>query len=181
MDSLEEFIKNNKHQFDQHKADKDKIWKNIEDKLEDRNSKTLNIWQSPFLKIAATIAIIFSIFSGAGLLINSGIHTNSNNSTTNQELNDINTYYKGLISLQVQMIQDNTKLQPEDKKEFLSFMDELDQEYILLKQEMTKNLNNEYILEAIVDNYKKRIELIENLLEQINDSKKSNTNEGYIL
>ena len=46
---------------------------------------------------------------------------------------------------------------------------------------MKKNLNNEYILEAIVNNYKKRIELIENLLDQINDSKKSNDNEGYIL
>jgi len=47
---------------------------------------------------------------------------------------------------------------------------------------MNKNLDSELILEAIVSNYKKRIELIENLLQRINSSKKTNnTTDGYIL
>jgi len=63
-------------------------------------------------------------------------------------------------------------LSEENKAEFLSFMDELDAEYEVLKKEMQKNLDNELVLEAIVSNYKKRIELIENLLHQLNESKK---------
>ena len=60
-------------------------------------------------------------------------------------------------------------------------MDELDEEYKQLKLEMQHNLDNELVLEAIVNNYKKRIELIENLLKQINASKKEMDYEGYIL
>jgi len=60
-------------------------------------------------------------------------------------------------------------------------MDELDAEYEILKLEMQEDINTEQILEAIVVNYKKRIELIENLLKQINTSTKTNNNDTYIL
>jgi len=46
---------------------------------------------------------------------------------------------------------------------------------------MRNNLDNERVLEAIVANYKKRIELIENLLQQINDAKKTSEDYGYTL
>jgi hypothetical protein len=79
------------------------------------------------------------------------------------------------------MVKNHPDLSQEDKDEFLSFMDELDEEYGVLKLEMEKNLNNERVLEAIIGNYKKRIELIENLLRQINDSKMINDDYGYTL
>ena len=60
-------------------------------------------------------------------------------------------------------------------------MDELDEEYETLREEMRNNLDNERVLEAIVANYKKRIELIENLLRQLNDAKKSDEDYGYTL
>ena len=46
---------------------------------------------------------------------------------------------------------------------------------------MKKNLDSEIVLEAIISNYKKRIELIENLLQQINESKITDENDGYNL
>ncbi|MBQ4821209.1 hypothetical protein [Aquimarina sp. MMG016] len=186
MDDFEKYIKENKHQFDEYKGDKAKLWQYIDselqtDEVRPRKPKTIRLWRSPLLKIAASIVIIIGIFSSAGLFLTSEIGINPSNDIVNQELKDIDNYYKGLVSFQVQLVKNNTKLLPEDKEEFLSFIDELDEEYLLLKEEMGTNLNNEYILEAIVNNYKKRIELIENLLEQINDSKKSEDNEGYIL
>ena len=81
----------------------------------------------------------------------------------------------------MQLVKNHPKLSADDKEEFLSFMDELDREYQQLKLEMRNNLDNERVLEAIVANYKKRIELIENLLRQINASKKEMDYEGYIL
>jgi hypothetical protein len=178
MDDFEKYITENKHLFDEHKADKSKIWNEIESNLD--TSKTIRLWRSPLIKIAASILILLGAFSMVNL-VTSEFNNSTQNNVVHQELRDIDTYYKGLVSFQVQLVKNNSKLQPEDKKKFLSFMDELDDEYNALKTEMTKNLNNEYILEAIVNNYKKRIELIENLLKQINDSKKSNENEGYIL
>ncbi|WP_109439215.1 MULTISPECIES: hypothetical protein [Aquimarina] len=180
MDDFEKYIKENKHQFDEYKADRSKMWSHIESGLE--TPKTIPLWRKfPLLKIAASILILIGAFSTVNFFITSGFNANNQNNIVHQELRDIDNYYKDLVSFQVQLVKNNPKLQPKDKKEFLSFMDELDEEYETLKLEMTKNLNNEYILEAIVNNYKKRIELIENLLKQINDSKKSNNNDGYIL
>ncbi len=179
MDDLEKYIKENKPLFDEHKADRSKMWDNIESRIETPKSNTL--WKSPLLKIAASILILISGVSVYNLSNISGFNQNLQNNTVHNELRDIDTYYKGLVSFQVQLVKNNQKLQSKDKKEFLSFMDELDKEYDALKLEMAKNLNNEYILEAIINNYKKRIELIENLLKQINNSKKIDSNEDYIL
>lgn len=179
MDDFEKYIKENRYLFDEHRADKSKIWDNIESRL--NTPKPIILWRSPVLKIAASILILVGAFSIINIFFNSEFHHKSHNNIVNQELRDIDTYYKDLVAFQVQLVKNNSKLQEEEKEKFLSFMDELDEEYNSLKLEMTKNLNNEYILEAIVNNYKKRIELIENLLNQINNSKKTNENEGYIL
>ncbi len=181
MDAFEKYIKENRDQFNDHKADKAKLWLQIESKLDTSETKSIKIWQSPLIKIAASIIIILSIFSGTSLYITSGINKNHQKNIVNRELQDIDTYYNGLVSFQVQLVKNNKKLLPKDKEEFLSFMSELDEEYNSLKEEMKQNLNNEYILEAIIKNYKKRIELIENLLRQINDQKNSSTNEEYFL
>jgi hypothetical protein len=98
-----------------------------------------------------------------------------------EELLEIDMHYQHLVHQQVVLIQENPKLSAMDKEEFLSFMDELDEEYMQLKLEMRDNLDNERVLEAIVNNYKKRIELIENLLKQINASKNEMDYEGYTL
>ena len=61
------------------------------------------------------------------------------------------------------------------------FINELDEEYEMLKLELGQNLDNQLVLEAIIGNYKKRIELIENLLHQINNSKQTTSKDEYIL
>ncbi|MHA7059010.1 hypothetical protein ACWGOQ_0017425 [Aquimarina sp. M1] len=185
MSDFEKYIKENKLLFDEHKADKTKLWERIASELdatsEIKKVKTIRLWKSPFVKIAASFLILLGVFSITKLHIGSENGMTSQHIEVNQELQDIDNYYKNLVSFQVELVKNNSKLSEEHKEEFLSFIDDLDKEYILLKTEMATNLNNEYILEAIVQNYKKRIELIENLLEQIKDSKKSNDHEGYVL
>lgn len=182
MDNLKKYIQENKQVFDEHQTDRAKMWKGIENRLEPQKKpevKTRRLWQSPIFKIAASITIIFGIFT----LTNLSLNVNKTyNDTANQELEDIEIYYSNLVSFHVTMIKKNTVLSSSEKEEFLLFIDQLDEDYELLKSEMKNNINNEYILEAIVKNYKKRIELIENLLEQINNSKKITENENeYML
>ncbi len=181
MDDFEKNIRDNKSLFDEHKADRSKLWANIESKLDTPKAKpkVIKLWHKPMFKVAATIVIALGIFS----LVNT-MNTNSetqNNSFANQELNDIDAHYKSLVAYQVKLVDKNTQLSDKEKKEFLSFIDELDVEYEALKLELNKNLDSEIILEAIVINYKKRIELIENLLKQINSSKNLEDEEAYIL
>jgi len=181
MDKFEKYIKENSNAFDVHRANKDKLWAQIENKLEkaETKPKVIKLWNYTAFKVAATIVIALGLFG----LVN--IITTSSNSQSNQlvsqELIDIDSHYNGLVAYQVKLINNNSKLTDEQKKDFLSFMEDLDTEYKILKKELNKNIDNERVLEAIVINYKKRIELIENLLKQINSSKKTSDKDVYIL
>lgn len=178
MDKFEKHIRKNQSQFDEHNVDADKLWANIETALDDdtiTTEKPKRLWQNDFLKIVASIVIVFGLFT-----LTNSLNKQPKNRVS-QEVNDIENHYKALVNYQVNLVHKNTKLSTEDKKEFLLFMDELDEEYEVLKSEIQKDINSEQILEAIILNYKKRIELIENLLKQINNSEQNNNNNEYIL
>ncbi|MDD7885725.1 hypothetical protein [Flavivirga sp. 57AJ16] len=183
MDHFEKYIKENKALFDVYKADKSKLWANIESGLNNPKpkTKTVKLWSRPIFKVAATIVMALGLFSLVNILVVGEANQSTQNNLAWQELNDIDSHYKGLVAYQVRLVNKNTQLSSEEKKEFLSFMDELDIEYKLLKVELQKNVDSEQVLEAIVINYKKRIELIENLLEQINSSKNLNNDDAYTL
>ncbi|MEX0313519.1 MAG: hypothetical protein AB3N18_05035 [Allomuricauda sp.] len=181
MDNFEKYIKENKQAFDVHKMDKDKLWGNIAAQLdEEEKGKVIPLWRSYKLRVAASIVLLIGL-SIMGFLLLTEPASPSMESYATEELFEIDLHYKNLVFQQVQLVINHPKLTSEDKEEFLSFMDELDEEYEQLKLEMQNNLDNELILEAIVNNYKKRIELIENLLKQINASKNEMDYEGYIL
>ncbi len=184
MDNFEKYIKDNKALLDVHKADKGKLWANIEAGLDQKpqhKTKTIKLWSNSVIKIAATVVIALGLFSLINIFIVNETHTSPENNLALQELNDIDSHYKGLVAYQVKLVNKSTRLTADEKKEFLSFMDELDLEYELLKEEFKKNVDSERVMEAIVINYKKRIELIENLLEQINSSKKLDSDDVYTL
>ena len=180
MDNFEKHIRENASEFDEHKADRSKMWANISQELDAEKSKVIPLWKSPKLRIAATLLLLLGIAGFIGLQV-VGSGSSIETQYASKELLDIDMHYKGLVSYQVQLVQSNPNLSEEDKTEFLSFMDELDIEYEQLRLEMQNNLDNERVLEAIVSNYKQRIELIEKLLKQINDSKLNDDDYGYTL
>tara|TARA_R110002051_G_scaffold165130_3_gene235995 strand:- start:53320 stop:53859 length:540 start_codon:yes stop_codon:yes gene_type:complete len=179
MDQFESHIRDNKQVFNDRKADRAKIWANIETQLNADKPKVIPLWKSPIIRIAASILILLGISGLVGLSFYDSPTTETN--YVSQELQDIDMHYKGLVSYQVQLVQNNNQLSDADKEEFLSFMVELDTEYDHLKLEMQNNLDNEQVLAAIVSNYRKRIELIENLLQQLNESKLKDDDYGYTL
>lgn len=179
MDNFEKHIRKNKAQFDGHKADRAKLWANIEAKLDPPKQKVIPLWKSPMLRIAATVLIVLGISGLLGISFLS--NSNSESTFVSRELQDIDMHYQSLVSYQVQLVQKNESLSDAEKAEFLSFMDELDVEYERLRLEMQNNLDNDLVLEAIVSNYRKRIELIENLLRQLNKSKLKDDDYGYTL
>jgi len=142
--------------------------------------KVIPIGKSLSFKIAVGFAVIVGLF----VLIPFFQYLNpeERNVVISHELRDTNSYYQSLVSHQVELVKNHPELTTEDKREFLSFMDALDEEYEVLRSELKNNLDNDRIFEAIVENYKKRIEIIENFLRQINDSEELNQDENvYIL
>ncbi len=179
MDNFEKHIRENTAEFDEFKVDKAKLWTTIAKELKTEEPKVIPLWKSPLIRIAASLALLLGLagFIGMSILGNSDTETQY----VSKELLDIDMHYKNLVSYQVELVQNHPKLSSEDKTEFLSFMDELDEEYELLRLEMRNNLDSERVLEAIISNYKQRITLIEQLLQQINDSKIQDDDYGYTL
>ena len=181
MDKFEKHIRSNKELFDIHKPDKAKLWGNISAQLDNPQPKVIPLWRISMVRIAASILLVLGISGIIGVtLFNTG-NQKYQDSLVTKELRGIDMHYKALVSHQIQLVKDHPRLSENDKEEFLGFIDELDDEYEVLKLEMKKNLDNEIVLEAIITNYKKRIELIENLLQQINESKITDENDGYNL
>lgn len=180
MDNFEKHIKENRNLFDEHKVDKDRLWASISNELDVKETKVVPLWKSPMIRIAASILIVLGIAATTILSTNSDITVDSSD-LVSVELQEIDMHYKGLVSQQVLLVKNLSGISEDDKKEFLSFMDELDDEYQILRLEMQNNLDNELVLEAIVSNYKKRIELIENLIQRIKSSKIQDDDYGYTL
>ncbi|MEN1785053.1 MAG: hypothetical protein AAGF77_07935 [Bacteroidota bacterium] len=179
MDNFEKHIRENAASFDTHRADRTKMWANIAAELEQSEPKVMPLWKKSWIRIAASVILLLGIAGVIGRTVLIGSPTEAQ--YVSKELLDIDQHYQGLVAYQVQLVKNSPHLSPMDKEEFLSFMDELDAEYEVLREEMRTNFDNERVLEAIVANYKKRIELIENLLQQINDSKKPDEDYGYTL
>lgn len=181
MDHFEKHIREHKSLFDDYEADKAKLWANISSRLESPKPKSIPLWRSYGLRVAAGIILILGITAFLTLFLLNQPRSEELNYGMAQELQDIDRHYQNLVFSQVQLVQDHPNLSAGDKEEFLSFMDELDAEYELLRLELKKNLDNELVLEAIIGNYKKRIELIETLLSRIDTSKQTEEDYGYTL
>ena len=179
MDNFEKHIRENAGAFDEHTVDKAKLWANISAELEKDTPKVIPLWKRPMFRIAASVTLIMGMATIFGLAY---FNTNTaQEQYVSKELLEIDMHYQDLVAYQVELVRKNRYLSDTDKTEFLSFMDELDAEYEVLRKELHNNLDNEQVLAAIVSNYKTRIELIENLLHQINESKKTNHEYGYTL
>lgn len=179
MDDFEKYIRKNATAFNTEKANKDKMWLHINTALKDDKPKVVPLYQrKTLLKFAASLVVIMAITLFFTQFKSS---VNTEEQLVSKELLEIDMHYKSLVNYQVALVKNNPRLSIKDKNEFLSFMDELDTEYLALKKEMAINLDNEQVLEAIVANYKKRIELIEKLLERLNETKNIEQDYGYTL
>ncbi len=179
MDNFEKHIRDNAAQFNEHKADRDKMWTHISYELQKKETRIIPLWVWPVVRVACFAILFLGIGGFVGFSIYKS--TTPEQQYVSKELQEINMHYKDVLAYQISLVEKNPNLSSEDKTEFLSFMDELDAEYELLRLELQNNLDNERILEAIVANYQKRIELIRNLLQKINDSKNLDNDYGYTL
>lgn len=177
MDNFEKYIQENKKQLDQHEP-KDIFWDKIAPELEEKKPK--NDW----LKYTLRVAAILLLGVGIGWLINqqgSNQQLQANNNEMElAELGDAQSYYTSLIDEKLLEIEKSSKMTKKDKDEFLTFMEDLDQEYAILKESLKENINNERVIEAILENYKTRIDVLESLINRLNEQQNLQDDESKV-
>jgi hypothetical protein len=176
-DQLEQYIEYHKNEFDDHKVDKLKLWKDIDNRLPKKQKETITLWKTTAFRVAASIVLFIGI-SLSFLIFTQNANTID---VVYIELNEIDSHYKELVNQQVQLIKNSPKLSDEERTDFLSFLNDLDVVYNELKIEIKENVNNQKVLEANINNYKEKIQLMENLLQRTNQTNHNYDEKEYVL
>lgn len=164
-DELKNYIQTHKNEFDDHSVaeiDKLKLWSKISEQLPEASIKVIPLWKKTSFRVAAAVVFLFSCMFTYYV----EDQKNGEYDMVSEEFRQIDTHYKSLVENQIQLVKNSTNLSKEEQAEFLNYIDELDQEYLKLKKELNQGVNNQIIIEAIIHNYRKKIQLMEDLLRR---------------
>jgi len=167
-DRLESFVKENRHEFDSMEPS-DKVWESISKRLDETPKTKQN--QFVWLKIAAAVVVILMVPALVYLLSNSGTDQSAKAIQVDpevQELMEAEAYYAQQVSGKLSEIEKCYKVYPELKTEIEGDLIELDTMYRSLKIDLQENVSNKEVIEAMIENNRNRMKLVDDILEQIN-------------
>ena len=84
------------------------------------------------------------------------------------ELQEAEYYYGELIATKVAQI---ARLDSEAEQEVFRNMEALDQAFLELKTDLKDNADNEEVIHAMMDNYKIKLEILEQIIQQLEERK----------
>lgn len=163
---LEDFIKANRDEFDFRKPSPE-VWKRIES--DTRKTKVISI-QIYFVRAAAVLAIaaIFSVLLWQSNILTPGNMASNNNDPELKELIDAEAFYAHQVNAKLKEIKKCYYTLPELKNEVEMDLNELEAMYMVLKTDLKENISNKIVIEAMIENNRFRLKLVDDVLEQIN-------------
>jgi hypothetical protein len=168
QDRLETFVNENRHEFDQLEPS-DQMWEAISGQLNEapkqRNRKFA------WMKIAAVVVLALAIptiiyqvkfseqkQSAKAVRVDPEV----------QELIEAEAFYAQEVSGKMAEINKCYKVHPELKMEIEGDLNELESMYLSLKSDLKENISNKEVIEAMIENNRNRMKLVDDVLEQIN-------------
>lgn len=179
-DRLEDFVRQNREQFDVHEPDPS-IWLKINPASVpvSRERKSFR-----WLRIAAAIALIFA-GSSAGIYFLSGGESENEllGSELYQEIMETEQYYNQMVTQRYNELRPYLAEDPAAREMLATDMKELDQVYQELKEDLKDNASNPEVIEAMILNYRVKLEILEDLLYQLKGKEKHHdeNDESYSL
>ncbi len=167
-DPLEDFIRSNRDHFDDQEPSPE-IWYRIQ---RSQKQTRIHTWRSTTLKIAAVAAIftlgyLFHVWIGSDDQ-NGGMTADHYEAAPEYEmLQEARIYYSSLIAEREQQLDkltaDNQQLREDIKEEF----EHLDRAYRSLEQDLADQVASEEVIEAMIQHYRIKLDVLEDILYQI--------------
>ena len=179
-DRLEEFVKQHREQFDQHEPDPS-IWLKINP---GNQSAAKERRPMRWLRIAAAVAMIFAgSTAGIYFLTGEGIEADRHSSELYLEILETEQYYSQIVSDRYKELKPFLVSNPGAKEMLSTDMEELDEVYEELKEDLKDNASNPEVVEAMILNYRVKLEILEDLLIQLKEKENQDyeKNESYSL
>lgn len=162
MDNLEQFIKQERAQFDTAIPDL-KVWANIDKQLEQKSSKRVVMWKA--MRVAAAVLMLLV----TGGIIGSHLSQNSLQDPV-AVLNEISPEYAEMERyFQQEVNQKMKRLASYDKDQVVEDLTQLDQVMEELKHELLNapRGTEEQILNTLIKSYQSKIAILERVLERV--------------
>jgi hypothetical protein len=164
-DRLEDFIKNNREKFDDLEPST-KVWENISVSQHKTRVRHLSFY---IVRVAAVLilALILTVVFYKNIVTPPEFANNSNDLQL-MELIEAEAFYAYQVNGKLKEIRECYNTFPELKEEIEADLIELEQMYDVLKDDLMENISNKAVIEAMIDNNRTRLKLVDDILEQIN-------------
>jgi predicted CopG family antitoxin len=165
-DRLEKFVKQHHEQFDSREPDPS-IWLKINPAstpvVKDRRPMR-------WLRIAAAVAVIFA-GSTAGIYFLTGEKADQElySNELYREIMETEQYYSQMVSDRYNELKPFLAANPAASEMLTTDMEELDEVYAELKEDLKDNASNPEVIEAMILNYRVKLEILEDLLNQLKE------------
>ncbi|HMJ68553.1 MAG TPA: hypothetical protein VK508_06650 [Cyclobacteriaceae bacterium] len=166
-DKLKDFIKNHRDEFD-NREPSDRVWEGVQKGISGtEGGKIKSLWTSVSIWRAAAV-----IFLGLSVYLYFGqkIEQKNDMSKLQVEFRDLESFYGGQIAEKVAFI-DNLDGYEDDR--FTQDVQKLDAMYEVLREEM-KTRPSEKVKDALILNMLVRIDLLNQQIKRLEDSRKEN-------
>ncbi len=178
-DRLEQFISDHRDQFDLHEPD-DRLWAGIESKISGK--KTLRISWKVVMWRAAAVILIFGASYGVQEILRQRRSMLAGQEEKEiirgiPELREAEIYYTSLLNDKFSQIEPLIRENPELGESIQQDLSELDSIYAELQKDLRDNIANDEVVEAMIQNYILKIQILEDLLEYMDESSKTNEDE----
>lgn len=130
-----------------------------------------NIWK-PFVGIAASIALLVSVFIG---------YQSKNESrdlaSVSTEMATTQDFFTSAINSELEKLNNETSPEYQELKvDALFQLEILQQNYLQLRNDLNESGDDKRVIHAMISNFQSRIDLLENVLEQIDELKQLDNN-----
>ena len=154
-------------------------------KINPANDPTIKEHKSMrWLRVAAAIAMIFA-GSTAGIYFLSGGKTDANRlgNEIYLEMQETEQYYGLMVSQRYEELKPYLVGDPVANEMLTADMEELDNVYTELKKDLKDNASNPEVVEAMILNYRVKLEILEDLLNQLKEKENQDyeNDESYSL
>lgn len=165
-DQLENFVNENKEAFDMHEPSPE-VWNNVR-----KNAVKTKIYSLAWIKYAVAI-IIFAVGFSLGNKYNNVPKTeriakiNAQKLKEQSQLIESEYYYVTKINDKLIELEPFFASDPQLKQDIDFDFEELDTFYKQLKADLNDDINNQHVIEAMIQSYNMKLELLETLLNQL--------------
>jgi len=180
-DKLEQFILDNRDQFDSLEPNPD-LWNKIEKR---KTLPFIGQWNSVLWKAAAVAAIFVASYFFHNFINSNQIFKSGKNDLVElednqmyQEMIETEVYYASQIESRKEEFFALASDKPLLRKEINDELIDLDKEFNMLKEDLRDNANNEEVIAAMIQNYRIKLEILEDIMMQLQRKKNNNSDEN---